>query len=599
MASGAYNVGAVVAEIKADLTDFKKGMSEAKEQTSSLKSALSNVGDSIVSFGKQAAVFTGVLGAGLGIASKYAIDGAAKFEQYQVAFTTLLKDQTKAAAAIKAIQEDAAKTPFELAPLVAANQRLISAGVSAADARKQILNLGDAISATGGGNAELERLSTNLQQIKAVGKASALDIKQFAFAGINVYQMLADSMGKNVEQIRDMDITYEDLTKAFEKAAGAGGMFEGAMQTQSQTLNGLMSALRDTISLGAKDILMGTGAYDALRNSLAALIPMLENGVNSVIAWVQSMKQNEQVKAIIDQLVTTFTAISDWVAANQELVMTFLTGLGIALGVLIVVGTITALLTALLNPLTLVALGVAALYTAWKTNFMGIQTVVNNVITWMVDFWNKYLMPAILAIQQYFIEHWDNIKNFLISTWDIIKGVIQIAWSIVEGILKVGLAVISGKWDQAWQAILQMLKGVWEGIKSVLSGILGYLSDWGKDIFERLTKPIRDAWDKISELMNKIKEALDFTQRHSPSIMDIINKSVRLANDALSDLNLNTNITTRNTAPAFSGSNQLQGFGGITVNLDGAIIANDAAAMDIAETIGDQIIKKLNLNIRS
>ena len=79
---------------------------------------------------------------------------------------------------LKKIKEDAAKTPFDVAGLTQANQLLISTGLSADDSRETILALGNAISATGGGNEELSRMAVNLQQIKNTGKAAAIDIKQ-------------------------------------------------------------------------------------------------------------------------------------------------------------------------------------------------------------------------------------------------------------------------------------------------------------------------------------------------------------------------------------------------------------------------------------
>ena len=54
--------------------------------------------------------------------------------------------------------------------------------------------------ATGGGNDELTRMASNLQQIKNAGKATAMDIRQFAYAGIDVYGILADYLGKTTEE---------------------------------------------------------------------------------------------------------------------------------------------------------------------------------------------------------------------------------------------------------------------------------------------------------------------------------------------------------------------------------------------------------------
>ena len=169
----------------------------------------------------------------------------AQIEKYRVGLTNLLGSAEKANAALEAIQQDAARTPFDTASLVQANQLLIGAGENAEYSRKTILALGDAVSATGGGSAELERMAQNLQQIANVGKASSVDIKQFAMAGINIYQVLADYTGKSVQDVQSMTISYDVLTQALQAAAEEGGRYYNAMDTQSETLSGRLSTLKD------------------------------------------------------------------------------------------------------------------------------------------------------------------------------------------------------------------------------------------------------------------------------------------------------------------------------------------------------------------
>lgn len=168
----------------------------------------------------------------------------AQIEKYETAFKTFLGSAEKASEAIKNLKDDAKKTPFDTTSIVKANQMLISTGVSAEDAREDILALGEAVIATGGGNDELTRMASNLQQIKNAGKATAMDIRQFAYAGIDVYGILADYMGKTTEEIQDMDISYNDLTKALKKARSQGGKYFGAMANSSKTLTGQVSALK-------------------------------------------------------------------------------------------------------------------------------------------------------------------------------------------------------------------------------------------------------------------------------------------------------------------------------------------------------------------
>lgn len=178
---------------------------------------------------------------------KAGIDFNAKMEKYQTGLTTLLGSEKEAVEVMAQIRKDAASTPFDVDSLTQANQMLISTGMSAGDARNDVLNLANAIAATGGGSDELSRMAANMQQVKNVGKATAMDIRQFAMAGINIYQLLADATGKTTEEVKDMEVSYDLLSLAFQKAAQEGGAYAGAMEAQSQTFNGRVSTLKDNI----------------------------------------------------------------------------------------------------------------------------------------------------------------------------------------------------------------------------------------------------------------------------------------------------------------------------------------------------------------
>ena len=249
-------------ELKAALASAR---AELKETTSALKSA--NIG--MTEFGGSSESASGSLTGAItkanlltGVISKVSsmalsaakdfiqtgIQYNAQLESYTTGFTNMLGSAEAAKAAMDAIQEDAARTPFDVASLTQANQLLISAGENAGYSRKAIMALGDAVSATGGGNAELSRMSANLQQIANVGKASAIDIKQFAYAGINIYQVLADYTGKSVQEVQKMTISYDLLSQALIAASEEGGRYYNAMDTQSQTMNGRVSTLKDNVS---------------------------------------------------------------------------------------------------------------------------------------------------------------------------------------------------------------------------------------------------------------------------------------------------------------------------------------------------------------
>lgn len=222
-----------------------------------------------------ASIFSKLYSAALSAAEGFISSGIeynAQIEKYTTGLTNMLGSAEAAQQAMENIQQDAARTPFNVDSLVSANQYLISAGENASYARKTIMALGDAVSATGGGSDELNRMAQNLQQIANTGKASAVDIKQFAMAGINVYGILADYTGKSTAEVQNMTISYDLLTQALQAASEEGGRYYNSMDTQSQTMNGRVSTLQDNVKqlagLLTGDLSSGVGVVIGNLNDL-------------------------------------------------------------------------------------------------------------------------------------------------------------------------------------------------------------------------------------------------------------------------------------------------------------------------------------------
>lgn len=242
-------------EAQAQLNTTAQGLKTAEGYMNSFGDATSGSSKSLAGAIAQGTIMAGLFSklssAALAAAKSFiqsGIDYNAQIESYTVGFTNMLGSAEAAQQVMSQIQEDAAKTPFDVEPLTKANQYLISAGENASYARNTIMALGDAVSATGGGNDELNRMAQNLQQIANTGKATAVDIKQFAYAGIDVYGILADYTGKSTAEVQKMTISYDLLTQALQAASEEGGRYYNSMDTQSQTMNGRVSTLKDNVS---------------------------------------------------------------------------------------------------------------------------------------------------------------------------------------------------------------------------------------------------------------------------------------------------------------------------------------------------------------
>ena len=323
-----------------------------------------------------------------------------QMENYQLAFENLLGDAESANAALDAIKADAAKTPFDVAGLVSANRLLISTGQSAEEARQVINALGNAVSASGGGNEELQRMAANLQQIANVGEAAAVDIKQFAYAGIDIYGLLADYTGLARDEVQQLTISYDLLAEALKAASAEGGRYAGAMEAYSQTLQGQMDTLADNAAQALG--LVTEGIHNALIPIVGDLSATMDEFTASVDwdAWAADV--SAAVTAAYDVAKTLF----DFLLENGQEVISLISGVATAFAAWKILTTVTSAVTALtaaisaaggltaalgaavaaINPVTAVLSVLAGAFAVAYTESETFRDVVNAAVKEMYDY---------------------------------------------------------------------------------------------------------------------------------------------------------------------------------------------------------------------
>lgn len=391
--------------LKEEMRDFG---SVAKQQLKAAGDAMKDVGDKMQNIGKDLSM---KLTAPILAVGTLGVTYNAELEQLQVLFTTLTGSAEEADRVISQIQADASKSPFDVQTLIKANQYLISAGVSADDARQTILDLGNAIAATGGGNDELDRMAMNLQQIQNVGKASSQDIKQFANAGINIYGLLADATGKSVKQVKEMDVTYEQLSKAFALASQEGGKYYGAMEAQSETLNGSVNKLKSSVKA-----LLG-----AITKSAMPIIQKVIAKIQDVVDWFSNLDESQQETIL--KIAAAVAAIGPALVIAGKVISvlgTVVSAIGTVVGVL--GGPLTVAIAAA------IAAGVA-IYKNWNTiaetgkmlwqrtkdNWTGIKNAVVDAATSLYNGAKEKFQ----AITDFISKQVDKLKNLFDFKWEL------------------------------------------------------------------------------------------------------------------------------------------------------------------------------------
>lgn len=438
---------------------------------------------------------------------KGGIEYNAQIETYLTRLTTLTGSAEKANAVLDQIKKDALATPFEVSSLTQAESLLLSTGLSADKARKDILALGDAVSASGGGNEELQRMAVNLQQIKNVGKASALDIKQFAYAGIDIYGLLADSLGVTREEASKMTITYDMLSDALQNASNKGGKYYGAMEKQSKTYAGSMSNLTEAI-----EVFKGEMAQE-LFNAFKKIIPQLSKFFN----WLT--KNKKIITTIAVPLLTFINVIAGFLIISK------------------IVGMFQALWVVLAaNPIVLIVAAIAALVAgfiylwnnceAFRNFWIGLWNGIKNVIQSAIDF----VLNVINGVIDFFKNNWQGILLFIVNPF---AGAFKLLYDNCEGFRNMVNGVINsvkGFFTGLWTSMKNGAIGAWNGVKSVFSTVANFF----KNIFTNAWTAVKNVFSTGGKIFTGIKDGIVSTFKTIVNgIIGGINKVIKVPFDGI------------------------------------------------------------------
>lgn len=648
----ALTAGDVIARFKSDLTDFKKGLSDAKSEVNSFAgkvgTSLKGAEDASKKFALALTAGTTALAGAIGYGAKVAGD----LEAARQGFVALLGSAEKADATMARIKKEAAATPFELPGLVTGTQALTAITKDGNKAIDVLLDVGKAVAISGKGQAELDRVVFNLQQISATGKVTAMDIRQFQSA-IPIFNDIVEASGMTVKELQESDNAAELLFEAFSKAGAEGGIAAAGFTAQAGTFNQLISNMKDNITILSSEIVKQTGIFDVLKGAIGRINDVLGNQdeiIPRIKAFLEFLQQWGPViaGAIIGALVPAFVA---WAGALWAVIAPLLPfiAIGAAVGLIIkgiievvqhwgdimewfrgmfqtASDAINAALTTVYEGYVKPILDAVAAAFTWLWESV-IKPVIDQVVAYykfwydmLAWVWNNLVSPILYFIAaifaRIFYEIWNVIKmitewivNFLTSmwtafwewfkpylemlgkfvndTWEWLKGVTQAAWNwIKEHIVK--------PFTEAKQKTDDTVSGIFNKITSIFDSLVGKVRDAWERIKNAIVEPFEAAKRKVEEIAQKIKEAADKINpfhRESPSLVDNVQRGVKAIKDAYSGLGAIQ-------PPSVAGVGVGKGGDQVIVNLSGANITSPEIALEYAELIGDQLVRKLSRTVR-
>ena len=455
---------------------------DTKLDTKGFKDGLNKISSTGVAIGNLMADVIRQVAQTISEVAKMGVEYNAQIETYQTALTTLTGSAEEANKIIEQVKKDAASTPFEVASLVKGNQLLISAGLSAEQARDDILALGNAISATGGGEEELSRMVINLQQIKNVGKASALDIKQFAYAGIDVYGLLADYTGKTREEVTDLEISYEDLTGALKFASQEGGKYFNAMEKQSKTFNGQLSNLKDNFMAFLGEVTIPLFTF--LKDEVLPVINGILDGTLGIDEGINKLTETF-LNGVMSMVNTLVENLPKFLEIGTNILLSLIQGISQSLPDLIpiMVKVIMDMVNILLDNIDLIVeCGIQLLVALTEGIMNALPELISRLPEIIIKIVQVLLKLIYIKLPQAGRDIVDKIVDGLFGYWN---KMIQKIREFFKGTI---FEPIVNKITDMAKVGLQLVQGLWNGIKNARDWLLNKIKSFASSITDGIKK---------------------------------------------------------------------------------------------------------------
>lgn len=495
----------LVAKIRLDDSEYKKGVGDAKGTFSTLASGVKTGLATVAKVGA-AAVTAGV--AGVAALTKMGVEGYAQYEQLVGGVETLFKESQNI---VMGYAENAYMTAG-----MSANQYMETV-TSFSASLIQSLD-GDTAKAAEVGNMAItdmsdnaNKMGTSIEMIQnayngfAKSNFTMLDNLKLGYGGTKeeMQRLIDDANRVKVAngEMADLSIdSFADVTEAIHIIQTEMGITGTTAREAASTIEGSISMMK-----GAwQNLVVG------MADSEADMEVLINNFVESTVIAAQNLLPRiEQTLIGIGQLITALApVISEALPQLVEAVLPALLTAGVSLVTAIVKGVITtlpALYTALLDAVKIIlvevfgvsekkagefANSVNSFFVKIKDGFLSLVksaqtdgTFLNKVWTGLKDTGKAFcdfcvaLWKVLSAAFSGCVKEINTEGTTLNAIWKTIQATIATAIDVVKGVIKTFTAVLKGDWSAAWTACKDTVKSVFDGCLSIVKNAVTLLKN--------------------------------------------------------------------------------------------------------------------------
>lgn len=190
-----------------------------------------------------------------------------EFQQFEIAFETMLGSGQKAKGMISDLANLAANTPYDMKGVVNGAKQLLAYGFAANEITETMRRLGDVSAGLG---LNLQDLTWLYGTTMVQGRLFTRDLMQFTGRGIPLTEELAKQFGVTKDKVSELvtagKVGFPEVKKAIESLTNEGGKFGGLMEKQSHSITGQISNIQDTIEMAINDL--GTQTEGLMNDAL-------------------------------------------------------------------------------------------------------------------------------------------------------------------------------------------------------------------------------------------------------------------------------------------------------------------------------------------
>ena len=457
----ALSAGAVVAQFDGDFSGLNKGLQQAQGKIEGFTGGLNNAGKSITgifqNIGDAAMKYGKILGVAGTVAGGFAIKTASDLQSLSTNFETLTGSAEKGRKVFQDLKKMGATTPFEVADLAKATQTMLSFGISAEDAQKNLNMLGDI---SMGNKDKLAGLTLAFSQVESTGRLMGQDLLQMINQGFNPLTIISQKTGRSMKDLKkDMEdgkITVEMVKDAFKTATSEGGLFYKGMETGAKTLNGTFSTLWDNIKLMSSGLIGLSEEGTILKGSFLDLV---QNGVNKLNDALGGVNWVGVGNSIRDALVKAPELAGQAMNKLLEFIkpfMPFLTVLGATL-------------------LYLATQALAAFRYAWeqlRQPVMDLWTAIQPILMALVAVLVTVVLPIVQMVFAAIVQIIKGAVIGITGILNVLSGVFNVIFGTIAGLM-------TGNFSGAVEGFKQIFRGLgqwmWGAINIVISPFRGMI----------------------------------------------------------------------------------------------------------------------------